>query len=263
MAIDLNSDLGEGVGEHADEHDATLLNIVSSANVACGGHAGDADSMSRVCDIATAKKVAIGAHVSYPDRDGFGRRATSHTAEQLVEQLLGQTLDLEAAAIASGSAVTYIKPHGELYHHCISNPDVAAIVLEVASRFEQERGRSLALLCMPGSLLLSEGSRLGFSTAGEAFADRGYSGDGRLVPRSGAGALITDPLEALTRLDRLLRDDEIVAIDGSSIVVQARSICIHGDTPGAVVMARRIRAAFDADRVRLTPFAPPPARQVG
>lgn len=263
MAIDLNSDLGEGVCEDAGEHDATLLSIVSSANVACGGHAGDAESMARVCDLAIARSVAIGAHISYPDREGFGRRTTDHSAEQLTEQLLGQALELDSAALAAGSAVTYIKPHGALHHDCINNADDAQLVLDVATRFQEERGRSLALLCMPGALLLEEGARRGFITANEAFADRGYRADGRLVPRDAAGALITDPLEALTRLDRLLRDDEIVAIDGSSIVVQARSICVHGDTPGAVVMARRIKAAFDADRVRVEAFAPPPTRQVG
>lgn len=197
VAIDLNSDLGEGVCEDAGEHDATLLSIVSSANVACGGHAGDAESMARVCDLAIARSVAIGAHISYPDREGFGRRTTDHSA-----------------ALAAGSAVTDIKPHGELYHDCINNADDAQLVLDVATRFQQERGRSLALLCMPGALLLEEGARRGFITANEAFADRGYRADGRLVPRDAAGALITDPLEALPRLDRLLRDDEIVAIDG-------------------------------------------------
>ena len=258
MAIDLNSDLGEGIGEVAEAVDAELLGLVSSANVACGGHAGDEQSMARVCRIAAEHRVAIGAHISYADREGFGRQPNAASSDELRDQLLSQLWALETAAHAAGSAVTYIKPHGALYHACLDDAELAQTVVDVALAFRKEIGRSLAMLSLPGSALLTRAEAAGLRTAKEAFADRAYAADGRLVPRTEPGSVITDPTEALTRLKRLLRDSQIIAIDGTPIDIDAHSICVHGDTPGAVFMARRLRAAIDADRVRIAPFAPPP-----
>lgn len=258
MAIDLNSDLGEGVGDNPSELDVDLLAVVSSANVACGGHAGDDESMARVCAIAAENRVAIGAHVSYKDRAGFGRESSGVPREVLKTQLHQQLCALDRHALAAGSAVTYIKPHGELYHAATHESADARVVIAAALAFRDQTGRSLTILGPPGSALLQAAEAAGLVGVAEAFADRRYTANGQLVPRTEPDAVITDPTETLGRLRRLLRDNEIFAIDGSAISVKARSICVHGDTPGAVVMVRRLRAAIDADRVRVAPFAPPP-----
>jgi len=258
MPIDLNSDLGEGVGDDPHALDAALLRVITSANVACGGHAGDAESMMRVCDTAVPLRVAIGAHVSYVDRDGFGRRSHNVSREILREQLLEQMIKLDEIAIAAGTAVTYVKPHGELYHASSDDAEDAGVITDAVSDFSRETGRRLAVLGLPGSELLRQTLASGLTPVGEAFADRSYTTEGRLVPRSEPGAVVTNTTEALARLHRLLRDEQIVTIDGTHITVRARSICIHGDTPGAVVMGRRLRGAIDSDRVKIVAFAPPP-----
>lgn len=258
VAIDLNSDLGEGVGTDARNLDLELLKVVSSANVACGGHAGDDESMERVCRIAAAQKVAIGAHVSYVDREGFGRKPHDVSMDDLREQLIKQINSLEHAAREAGTAVTYVKAHGELYHSSNERADTAAAIIDAILNFKEATGRSLSILALPGAEVLKQAEAAGLVGYCEAFADRSYNSDGNLVPRGHEGSVITDPTEALIRLKRLLRDSEILTSDGTLIEVKARSICVHGDTPGAVVMARRLRAAIDADRVRVSPFAPPP-----
>jgi len=261
VSIDLNADLGEGVGDDPIALDDSLLTVVSSANVAAGGHAGDADSMARVCERAAEQHVAIGAHVSYVDREGFGRNPNNVDDDTLRAQILDQITELDIAAQASETAVTYIKAHGALYHRaCIPGSREAEIIIDSALQFKAEHGRSLAILGFAGSDLIVRAREAGLKAANEAFADRTYTAEGWLVSRGEPDAVITDASQALTRLKRLLRDDEIIAIDGTPIEVSAQSICIHGDTPGAVVMARRLKAAIDADRVRIAPFAPPPKR---
>lgn len=259
MSIDLNSDLGEGVGDDPIALDSALLSVVTSANVACGGHAGDRDSMSRVTAIAAERKVAIGAHVSYVDREGFGRESNGVSMEILKDQLVEQIATLDAIARESDAVVTYVKAHGQLYHEaCVPGSDEAITIIEAVKEYQATTGRAVAILGFAGSDLVKRAQEAHIKAANEAFADRTYTPQGWLVARSEPGALITDPTEALLRLKRLLRDREIVAIDGSLIDVRADSLCIHGDTPGAVVLARRLRAAIDADRVKIAPFAPPP-----
>ncbi len=262
VAIDLNSDIGEGIGDDPVALDDALLSVVSSANIAAGGHAGDADTMARVCEQAAARKVAIGAHVSYLDREGFGRSPQVVDDDTLRAQILDQITALDEAAQAVESAVTYIKAHGALYHQaCIPGSREAEIIIDSALQFKAEHGRSLAILGFAGSDLIARAREAGLKGANEAFADRAYTTEGWLVARSETDSVITDPSQALVRLKRLLRDDEIISIEGTPIEVKAQSICIHGDTPGAVVMARRLKAAIDADRVRIAPFAPPPRPQ--
>lgn len=259
MAIDLNADIGEGVGEDPARHDEQMLRSVSSANVACGGHAGNTESMTRVCDIAVSLNKAIGAHVSYVDRETFGRGNSDVSPEVLHQQLNEQIHALDEIALKAGSAVTYVKPHGRLYHDaCAPDSVEGQVVLDVVLQFREETGRSLSVLGFAGSQLVLRAQELGLRGVNEAYADRSYTAEGWLVDRKEPGALITDANEALIRLKRLLRDHELIAIDGTPLQVRAQSICIHGDTPGAAVMARRLRAAIDVDRVKIAPFAPPP-----
>ena len=259
MAIDLNADLGEGVGDDPAALDAALLSVVTSANVACGGHAGDQETMRRVTDLAAEHRVAVGAHISYVDREGFGRRSYGVSMAVLKEQLLEQIGTLDEIAQSAGTAVTYVKPHGQLYHQaCILDSIEAETIIEAVQEYQAQTDSQLAILGFAGSELVRRAHEESLKAVNEAFADRTYTPEGWLLARSEPGSLITDPNEALARLKRLLRDREIVAIDGSPIEVKADSLCIHGDTPGAVVLARRLRAAIDADRVKIVAFAPPP-----
>lgn len=261
MAIDLNADLGEETGSDRVETSRALLEIVSSANVACGGHAGDVDTMTAVCTLAAQRRVAIGAHISYPDREGFGRRPLDIEPAALIEKLIGQIEVLDGVALSAGSAVTYVKAHGALYNQSVADPRIAELLVTVVTEFRDATGRSLAVLCLPGSRLLALAADAGLAAYGEAFADRAYTPDGQLVPRDQPGAVITDPAVSVARLKQLLGTDEIVAIDGSMIRMRARSICIHSDTRGAVQLARKLRSALEFDRIRVAPFAPPPQRR--
>lgn len=261
MAIDLNSDVGETASWIPGSVSEELLSIVSSANVACGGHAGSQETMAAICEIAAARQVAIGAHVSYPDREGFGRRPMEIEIDRLIDQLVGQISVLDGIALAAGSAVTYVKPHGALYNQAMRDQRPARAIIEAIRKFSEQTGRKLAILCLPNAKLMEAAAAVGYPAYGEAFADRAYTSSGELVPRNQPGAVITDPKIALGRLKLLLRNEEIITVEGAPIQVRARSICIHGDTPGAVMLARRVKSAIDADRVRVAPFAPPPRRR--
>ena len=255
--LDLNADLGEGIATptmHADDLDDALLGIVTSANVACGGHAGDAASMARVCAIAVERGVAIGAQVSYVDRAGFGRTRLDVAPATLRAQLLEQLGQLRTHARAAGGRVAYLKPHGALYNTAADDPEVAdavvATVLEDAADHRQ-----LPVLTLPGSALALRARAAGIEVVGEAFADRAYQRTGRLVPRSHDGAVIADPDAVVARVLRLESDGVVRADDGTDIAVAARSVCLHSDTDGAVDLARRVRQALWAAGVVLTPFS--------
>lgn len=246
---DLNADLGEG----DPDMDERLLGIITSANVACGGHAGDDASMSLICAMAATAGVAIGAQVSYVDREGFGRRQLDVSADLLAEQLAAQLEALSAHARAAGTSVTYIKPHGALYHAAIGDEGIADAVL---------RGTAgLPVLTLPFGALADLARQRGIDVHGEAFADRGYLSDGRLVPRtSPAGALLTSPDAIGARVRGLVERNEIVAADGTFLTVHARSICVHSDTPGAASIASVVRTEVHACGARLEAFAPPMAQ---
>jgi UPF0271 protein len=250
VKIDLNSDLGEGFGVWRLGDDDALLDIVTSANVACGFHAGDASTMRAVCVAAAERGVAVGAQVSYRDLAGFGRRFIDVDPGQLADEVLYQIGALDGIARASGTKVAYVKPHGALYNAVVHHDAQATAVADGVRAFGV-----LPVLGLPGSCLLDAAESIGLPTVFEAFADRGYTARGTLVPRGEAGALITETAAVVERSLRLVETGEVVAVDGSVLVMPARSLCLHGDTPGAVGHARAVREALEKAGVEVAAFA--------
>ncbi|MDN3267500.1 5-oxoprolinase subunit PxpA [Streptomyces sp. MA15] len=250
-SIDLNADLGEGFGHWRLTDDERLLSVVTSANVACGFHAGDAPTMRRVCELAAARGVRIGAQVSYRDLAGFGRRAMDVPPAELAAEVAYQIGALEVFARAAGSRVAYVKPHGALYNRVVRDEEQARAVVDGVVLADP----ALPVLGLPGSRLLEVAAKTGLPAVEEAFADRAYTDEGTLVPRGEEGALVTDPGAVLERSVGLARSGEVVALSGRRIRMRARSLCLHGDTPGAVDLARRVRDALEASGVRVEAFA--------
>ncbi|MFF4872040.1 LamB/YcsF family protein [Streptomyces sp. NPDC090109] len=251
VSIDLNADLGEGFGRWTLTDDEELLSVVTSANVACGFHAGDAATMRRVCELAAARGVRIGAQVSYRDLAGFGRRSMDVPAAELAAEVAYQIGALEVFARAAGSRVAYVKPHGALYHRVVGDAEQAAAVVEGVLLAE----RTLPVLGLPGSRLHGAAAAAGLPVVAEAFGDRAYQGDGSLLPRGREGAVVTDPAEVVERSLALARLGTVTAHDGTPVAVRARSLCLHGDTPGAVELARRVREGLESSGVRVEAFA--------
>jgi len=250
VAVDLNSDAGESYGVWKLGDDAAMLRVVSSANVACGFHGGDPATLRATCVAAASHGVAIGAQVSYPDLAGFGRRFMDITASDLRDAVLYQLGALDAFAQVAGSEVDYVKPHGALYHATIDNPAQAEAVVAAAAEYDP----SLAILGQPDSELLVAAERAGLEAVSEGYIDRAYRPDGRLVPRSEVGAVITDVDSAVAQAVRIAVDGEVVATDGEVISLHARSLCVHGDTPGAVDIATAVRQALEAAGVGVYSF---------
>ncbi|BCY04982.1 UPF0271 protein [Actinoplanes sp. L3-i22] len=248
--IDLNADLGEGFGAWRLGDDDALLDVVTSANVACGFHAGDPSTMHRVCRAAVGRGVAIGAQVGYRDLAGFGRRRIDYEFGELRDDVLYQIGALEAFCRAAGDRVRYVKPHGALYNTAAVDRGQAEAVVAAVLAYD----RALPVLCQPGSVLFEVAGAAGLTAVGEGFADRGYLPDGRLVPRSRPDALVHEPAAVVERVTRMAVDGEVVAVDGTVIAVPVRSICLHGDTPGAVELARAVRAGLP---VPVRPFSRP------
>lgn len=237
--VDLNCDLGESYGAFAGGPDEALVEVITSANIACGAYAGDPSSMRRTCARAITHGVAIGAQVGYPDLLGFGRRFIDIAPQELVDSVVHQIGALAVFARVTGGRVTYVKPHGALYHAVIHHEAQARAVV----RAVEEYGDGLVLLGAPDSELGRAAASSGIEFVVEGFADRRYGADGRLVPRSEPDALLTDPEEAMAQALRLARDG-------------IRSICVHSDTPGAVEIARRVRAGLADAGHPLAPFTP-------
>lgn len=250
-ALDLNADLGEGFGVWRLGDDAAMLELVSSANVACGFHAGDAPTMRAVSAAAGQRGVAVGAQVSYRDLAGFGRRFLDADPGELADEVLYQIGALDACARAAGTRVRYVKPHGALYNATVHHREQAAAVVDGVRAF----GGELPVLGLPGSELLAAAERAGLPAVPEAFADRGYTPSGTLVPRRESGALLTDTAAVVERAVRLAERGEIVAVDGTVLRSTARSLCVHGDTPDAVAHARALREALKTAGVTLATFA--------
>ena len=250
LSIDLNSDLGEGFGVWTLGDDEALLRIVTSANVACGFHAGDPDILRRVCAQAAERGVVIGAQVGYHDLAGFGRRAIDVEPGALTNDVIYQIGALDGFARVAGTTVRYVKPHGALYNTVAHDPTQAAAVVEAIRLYDA----SLPLMGLPGSVLLSIADEAGLETVTEAFADRGYAPDGTLVPRSAPGALLHDPVQVAERMIRMVTTGLVQAQDGTEVTVAADSICVHGDSPGAVEMAVAVRHALAAVGVDIRPF---------
>ncbi|QXG49317.1 LamB/YcsF family protein [Pseudomonas viridiflava] len=236
-AIDLNSDLGESFGAWSMGDDAAILEVVSSANVACGFHAGDPAGILRTLEAAAARDVAVGAHVAYPDLVGFGRRNMDVPAEQLTADVIYQIGALQGLARSAGTTVTYVKPHGALYNTIAGDPVQAAAVIQAILRIDPQ----LKLVCLANSKLLGWARDAGLTCVSEAFADRAYTAQGMLVSRSHPGAVLHDVELITERMLRLVRDGVIEAEDGSLIELEADSICVHGDSPGAVNIAHALK----------------------
>jgi UPF0271 protein len=248
--IDLNADLGEGFGVWRLGDDDAMLGIVSSANVACGFHAGDPAGLLRVCRSAAERGVRIGAQVSYRDLAGFGRRFIDVAAEDLVADVVYQIGALQAIAHASGSAVSYVKPHGALYNTIVTNREQGAAVAQAVHLVDA----TLPVLGMAGSAFFDEAARLGLHTVAEAFADRAYRPDGRLVSRREPGAVLHDPDAIAERVGRMVSSGEVAAVDGTQVSITVESVCVHGDSPGAVQIAAAVRDQLKADGVEITAF---------
>jgi UPF0271 protein len=250
VSIDLNSDLGEGFGAWTLGDDDALLEVVTSANVACGFHAGDPDILRRVCGLAAEGGVVIGAQVSYRDLHGFGRRAMDVDPPTLTNEVIYQIAALEGFARVAGTRVSYVKPHGALYNAVVHHVGQAAAVVEAVRLYDA----SLPVMGLPGSSILDQAVRAGLRTVTEAFADRGYTAQGTLVPRSQPGALLHDPQEVAERMVTMVRTGHLTASDGSDVAVSARSICVHGDSPAAVEMAVAVQRALTEAGIDVQPF---------
>jgi UPF0271 protein len=250
-SIDLNADLGEGFGIWRLGDDDALLEVVTSANVACGFHAGDPSTMRRVCARAAAAGVAVGAQVSYRDLAGFGRRFIDVAPQELADDVLYQMAALDGVARASGTRMAYVKPHGALYNAAVTHDEQARAIVDAVAAYDS----SLPVLGLPGSVLLRAAEAAGLPTVREGFADRGYTALGTLLPRREAGALVHDPAAVAERAVRMVTDGVVVAVDGTEVTLAVDSVCVHGDTEGAVGLARAVRNALEAGGLRLAPFA--------
>ncbi|MFF3853064.1 LamB/YcsF family protein [Micromonospora sp. NPDC002575] len=249
--MDLNADLGEGFGIWRLGDDEALLDLITSANVACGFHGGDPSTMRRVCAAAAERGVAVGAQVGYRDLAGFGRRHITYAFADLRDETTYQLGALDAFCRPYGTRVRYLKPHGALYHAASVDESQAAALIAAVDDYD----RDLPVLCAPGSVLAQLATGAGLRVVAEGFADRGYLPNGTLVPRTALGALVTDPEQVAARAVRMATEQTVVAVDGTVVPCPVDSICLHGDTPGAVASAELVRAALLDAGVALTPFA--------
>ena len=245
-AIDLNADVGEGAAAETE-----LLEIVSSASIACGGHAGDARSMRETVGRAIERGIAIGAHPGYPDKRNFGRVEIGAKPAEIEKWTVEQIGELLSICVTVGARVLYVKPHGALYNRTLRDPDAAAAIISAIRTIDQ----GLTVLAAPRSVLIDAAAAAGIRAAREAFLDRGYRPDGTLVPRNEHGALVEDPDAAAARAVALARHEPIEAVDGTPLMLDADSLCVHGDSPRAVSIARTTRKRLEADGVRIAPFA--------
>jgi len=247
--MDLNADLAEGTGPQGWAADAALLDVVTSANIACAGHAGDQGTMRRACEAALERGVRIGAHPGYEDRENFGRVELSLPVDQVVRQVSEQIALLIEIATESGGAVTHVKPHGALYHRASADAELAAALADELARVHPV----VVVLGLNGSELLKAAAAAGLATASEGFADRAYDSAGLLVSRSLPGSVL-DAAGAVAQALSIANDTTVTSTDGAEIKIVADSICIHGDTPGALALAKELRAALAASGVTVEAF---------
>ncbi|MDH4390405.1 MAG: LamB/YcsF family protein [Aquabacterium sp.] len=250
MQIDLNSDLGEGYGPWAMGDDAQILDCVTSANIACGGHAGDPETMFRTLRLAAERGVCVGAHPGYADREGFGRRIIPMQHAEIGRMVVAQVGALAALAQLAGTRVRYVKPHGALGNLAAADSAVAAAIVSAVQSLDP----ALAILAISGTCLEQAARAQGVPVFSEIFADRAYLPSGQLVPRSQPGAVLHDPVAAADRLIGHLQTGRMPVVGGDPIALRADSVCVHGDSAEATAMARHIRARLQAEGVRLAPF---------
>jgi 5-oxoprolinase (ATP-hydrolysing) subunit A len=251
--VDLNADLGEGFGAWRLGDDDALLHVVTSANVACGFHAGDPMTMRRVCQWAVERGVAVGAQVGYRDLAGFGRRRIEYDLADLRDEIIYQIAALDGFCRLQDDRVRYVKPHGALYHTATTDVWQASAVVAAIVDYD----RSLPVLCLPGSVLATVAAGAGVRCVAEGFADRAYRPDGTLVPRGEPGAIVSNVDTVVARAVHLAELHRVEAIDGSMVAAPVESLCLHGDTPGAVELARRVRAGLQDAGITVTAFVPP------
>jgi 5-oxoprolinase (ATP-hydrolysing) subunit A len=250
MQIDLNSDLGEGYGPWVMGADALILDCVTSANIACGGHAGDAETMYKTLRLAVERGVRVGAHPGYADREGFGRRVIPMQPAEIGHMVAAQVGALAAIARLAGTRVCYVKPHGALGNLAAADMTVAQAIVSVVKAIDP----TLAVLAISGTDLERAARAQGVPVFSEIFADRAYLPNGQLMPRSQSGAVLHDAKEAADRLIGYLRSGKMPVVGAEPIALQADSICVHGDSPDAVEMARHVRARLQAEGVTVAPF---------
>lgn len=250
MQIDLNSDLGEGYGPWMMGDDARILDCVTSANIACGGHASDPETMYRTLRLAADRGVTVGAHPGYADREGFGRRIIPMAPDEIGRMVVAQTGALVAMARLAGTTVRYVKPHGALGNLAAADTTVASAIVAAVQAMDP----TLAILAISGTQLEQAARAAGATVFSEIFADRAYQPNGQLVPRSVPGAMLHDATAAADRLLAFLRSGRMPVMGGEPIALAAASICVHGDSPDATAMARHIRARLEADGVRVAAF---------
>jgi 5-oxoprolinase (ATP-hydrolysing) subunit A len=249
-ALDLNSDLGESFGRWRLGDDEAMVGLVTSANVACGFHAGDPSTLRLICAGAAERGVVVGAQVSYRDLAGFGRRFIDMDLGELADDVLYQIGALEGMCRVAGTRVRYVKPHGALYNTAVHHEGQAQAVVDAVRAYDA----TLPVLGLPGSKLLAAAEAAGLRAVPEFFVDRGYTPEGALVPRAQPGALLHDPAEVTARVVRMVTDGVVTAVDGSDVQVRAESACVHGDSPGAVEMAGAVRDGLRAAGVELHAF---------
>ena len=248
--IDINSDLGESYGQWRMGEDDAILPLISSANVACGFHAGSPAVILRTLKAAQRHDVAVGAHVSYPDLVGFGRRNMDVASDELTADVIYQIGALQALAHAAGTRVSYVKPHGALYNTIATNERQARAVIEAILQMDKH----LPLVVLSGSPLINWAQDAGLNTIAEAFADRAYHADGSLVSRREAGAVMHDPEEVAARVVQMIVKDGVDSVEGRFATIEADSVCVHGDSPGAVEMVRQIRQRLAAEGITVQSF---------
>lgn len=249
LVVDLNSDLGEGAG-----HDDEILDLVSSANIACGFHAGDPASIFASIQAALKRGVAVGAHPSFPDRENFGRTEMTMPPAKVYSLVAYQIGAFQALVRAAGGRMNHVKPHGALYNMAVRDQALAEVIANAIFALDSK----LILFAPAASLLDGAATELGLATASEVFADRNYLPDGSLVPRSDSNAFVNDPVEAADRIIRILDEGKVQAVDGTDISVFGTTVCVHGDNPQAVVFVRQLRERLELDEVMIAAPAPPP-----
>ncbi|GAA4284544.1 5-oxoprolinase subunit PxpA [Brevibacterium daeguense] len=251
VTIDVNSDLGETTAGNPVSDDAAIIELVSSANVACGFHAGDPHEIAKTVEAAARRGVSVGAHPGYRDISGFGRRFIDYAPDELADEVLYQIGALDALARAKGTRVSYVKPHGALYNAIVHHEEQARAVIDGIKAFSGD----LPVLLPPGAVAIEIAERAGLRTVREAFADRQYTPDGTLVSRREPDAVVSDPDVVAQRVVRIAESGTLIARDGSEIRIRAESLCIHGDSPGSVELAGRIVAALREAGIEIRSFA--------
>lgn len=249
--IDLNSDLGESFGAYTIGMDAEVLAQITSANIACGFHAGDPLVMARTVALARAANVSIGAHPGFPDLAGFGRRAMKCSPAEIKAYVQYQIGALQGFAVEQGMQLQHVKAHGALYNMAVKDLSIGEAIATAVAAVDRE----LILLCPYGSAMAKAGEKAGLRVACEVFADRAYQADGSLVPRTQAGAIIHDRAEAVQRTVRMVLEGSVTAISGEEIPIRADSVCVHGDNPEALAFTRDIHRALEDAGVTVAPFA--------